>query len=186
LKSPSDCPPRSRGAVANLHAATAQIGVAIAGLYPAISLTAAGGVQSQTAGELTDWASRFFTFGPTLELPVFDRGRWRTITLQRVREKEAAVAYAGTVLNALQEVEDAVSAWFADQDRQAWLADSVRQSRTALDLTRQRYASGVASFIEVLDTERTLRANELSLIQSTLAVDEDLVVIYRALGGGWE
>lgn len=178
--------PDIRRAEANLHAATAQIGVAVAGLYPQISLLGAGGVQSLAATDLTDWASRFFSLGPTLQLPVFDRGRWQTVTLQRVREKEAAVAYASTVLNALQEVEDALAAYVADQDQQAWLNDTVRQDRDALDLTKQRYASGVASFIEVLDAERTLRQNELSLIHSTLAVDEDLVVIYRALGGGWQ
>ena len=173
-------------AEAELHAATAQIGVAVAGLYPRITLNGAGGLQSQTSGELTEWASRFFSLGPTLELPLFDRGRWQTVSLQRVREREAAVSYAGTVLNALQEVEDARAAYDADQDRQSWLDSTVIQNRDALELVRQRYASGVASFIEVLDAERTLRQNELSLVQSQTEVAEDLVALYRALGGGWE
>ena len=173
-------------AEAELHAATAQIGVAVAGLYPRITLTGAGGVQSETTGELTEWASRFFALGPTLELPVFDRGRWQTISLQRVREKEAAVAYANTVLNALQEVENARATYDADQDRHAWLQNAVAQNRDALDLTRARYRSGVASFIDVLDAERTLQQNQLSLAQSETAVSEDLVTLYRALGGGWE
>src|SRR5262249_41246497 len=120
-----------------------------------------------------------------LELPVFDRGRWQTVSLQRVREREAAVSYAGTVLNALQEVENARAAYDADQDRRTWLESTVSQNRDALDLVRQRYRSGVASFIEVLDAERTLRQNELSLVQSQTAVGEDLVALYRALGGGW-
>ncbi|HEV7986786.1 MAG TPA: efflux transporter outer membrane subunit [Steroidobacteraceae bacterium] len=173
-------------AEADLHAATAQIGVAVAGLYPRITLTGAGGVQSETTGELTEWASRFFSLGPTLELPVFDRGRWQTVSLQRVREKEAAVSYANTVLNALQEVGNARAAYDADQDRHAWLQNAVAQNRDALDLTRERYRSGVASFIEVLDAERTLQQNQLSLAQSETAVSEDLVALYRALGGGWE
>ncbi|MGA2564852.1 MAG: TolC family protein, partial [Steroidobacteraceae bacterium] len=74
----------------------------------------------------------------------------------------------------------------ADQDRQAWLQNTVAQNRDALDLTRARYRSGVASFIEVLDAERTLRQNELALAQSQTAVSEDLVALYRALGGGWD
>jgi len=177
--------PDIRKAEADLHAATAQIGVAVAGLYPSITLTGAGGMQSETTSELTQWASRFFSFGPTLELPMFDRGRWQTVSLQRVREKEAAVAYANTVLNALQEVENTRAAYDADQDRHAWLQNTVAQNRDALELTRARYRSGVASFIEVLDAERTLRQNELSLAQSETAVSEDLVTLYRALGGGW-
>jgi NodT family efflux transporter outer membrane factor (OMF) lipoprotein len=178
--------PDIRKAEASLHAATADIGVAIAGLYPRLTLTGSGGLQSETAGEVTEWASRFFSLGPTLELPVFDRGRWQTISLQRVREKEAAVSYANTVLNALQEVENARAAYDADQDRRAWLVSTVEQDRDALELTRQRYRSGVASFIEVLDAERTLRQNELLEAQSQTTVGEDLVALYRALGGGWE
>jgi len=96
------------------------------------------------------------------------------------------VVYAGTVLNALQEVEDARAAYDADQDRDARLEATVEQDRDALELTRQRYGSGVASFIEVLDAERTLRQNELSRAQSATVVGEDLVSLYRALGGGWE
>jgi outer membrane protein, multidrug efflux system len=178
--------PDIRRAEASLHEATADIGVAIAGLYPRLTLTGTGGLQSETAGEVTEWASRFFTFGPTLELPVLDRGQWRTVSLQRVRAREAAVAYANTVLNALQEVEDARAAYDADQDRDVRLSATVEQDREALDLTRQRYGSGVASFIEVLDAERTLRQNELSRAQSQTVVGEDLVGLYRALGGGWE
>jgi NodT family efflux transporter outer membrane factor (OMF) lipoprotein len=178
--------PDIRRAEANLHQATAEIGVAVAGLYPRLTLTGAGGLQSETAGEVTEWASRFFTLGPTLELPVLDRGQWRTVSLQRVRAREAAVLYAGTVLNALQEVENARAAYDADQDRDARLGATVEQDRDALDLTRQRYGSGVASFIEVLDAERSLRQNELSRAQSATVVGEDLVSLYRALGGGWE
>jgi outer membrane protein, multidrug efflux system len=178
--------PDIRKAEADLHAATAQIGVAVAGLYPRITLTGGGGVQSETTSELTEWTSRFFSIGPTLELPVFDRGRWQTVSLQRVREKEAAVTYASTVLNALHEVENARAAYDADQDRHAWLTRTVEQDRDALELTRARYRSGVASFIEVLDAERTLKQNQLSLAQSETAVGEDLVALYRALGGGWE
>lgn len=173
-------------AEAELHAATAQIGVAVADLFPRVTLTGAGGLQSQTSGELTEWASRFFAVGPTLELPVFDRGRWQTVSLQRVREKEAAVRYANTVLNALQEVENARAAYDADQDRHTWLEKAVAQDLDAVELTRERYRTGVASFIEVLDAERTLQQNQQSLAQNETAVGQDLVTLYRTLGGGWQ
>lgn len=178
--------PDIRKAEATLHAATADIGVAVAGLYPRLTLTGGAGVQSETVSKLTDWASRFFALGPTLELPLFDRGRWQTVSLQKTRARQAAVSYANTVLNALLEVENARAAFSAEQDRRAWLEATVEKNRDAVTLARQRYGSGVASFIEILDAERTLQQNELSLAQSRTALGEDLVALYRALGGGWE
>ena len=178
--------PDIREAEANLHAATAQIGVAVASLFPRLTLGATGGFQSSGAGNLLEWASRFATVGPSLDLPVFDRGRWKTVRLYDVRTQEAALAYQRTVLNALHEVENALAAYGADQQRRAWLDATIAQNRDALTLSRQRYASGLATFIEVLDAERTLQQNQLALADSTSAVSIDLVRVYRALGGGWQ
>jgi NodT family efflux transporter outer membrane factor (OMF) lipoprotein len=178
--------PDIREAEANLHAATAQIGVAVANLFPRLTLTAGGGFQSETPGKLLEWASRFGSLGPTLDLPIFDRGRWKTVRLYDVRAQEAALAYQRTVLGALHEVENALAAYAADQQRRDWLEATVAQNRDAMSLTRARYASGVATFIEVLDTQRSLQQNELALVDSTTSVSADLVRLYRALGGGWE
>jgi multidrug efflux system outer membrane protein len=178
--------PDIREAEANLHAATAQIGVAVANLFPRLTLAANGGFQSETAGNLLEWASRFVSFGPTLDLPIFDQGRWKTVRLYDVRAQEAALAYQRTVLNALHEVENALAAYGADQQRRAWLDATVAQNRDALTLSRQRYESGLATFIEVLDAERTLQQNQLALAESIGAVSTDLVRIYRTLGGGWQ
>ena len=177
--------PDIREAEANLHAATAQIGVAVADLFPRLSLGASGGFQSASTGNLLEWASRFGSIGPALDLPLFDRGRWKTVRLYDVRAQEAALAYQRTVLDALHEVENALAAYAADQQRRAWLATTVAQNRETLALSRQRYESGVVSFIDVLDAERTLQQNELSLDDSIAAVSTDLVRVYRALGGGW-
>ena len=117
---------------------------------------------------------------------MFDRGRWKTVRLYDVRAQEAALAYQRTVLNALHEVENALAAYGADQQRRAWLGSTVLQNRDALSLARQRYESGLANFIDVLDAERTLQQNQLALVDSTTAVAADLVRLYRALGGGWE
>ena len=106
--------------------------------------------------------------------------------LQRVKAKEAAVVYAQTVLAALNQVEDALAAYGSDQARSASLETAATASRNARLLARQRYQSGVASFIDVLDAERTEEQNELSLADATTAVSADLVGLYRALGGGWE
>ncbi len=177
--------PDIRQAEASLHAATAQIGVATADLFPRLTLAATGGDQSETLGQLFDWASRFGSIGPSLDLPVFDLGRWRTVHLYGVRAQEAALAYQRTVLGALHEVENAIAAYSADQRRRVALEAAVVQNRDALGLSRQRYEHGVASFLEVLDVQRSLQQNELALAEARAAVDIDLVQIYRTLGGAW-
>ncbi|HEY1723924.1 MAG TPA: efflux transporter outer membrane subunit [Steroidobacteraceae bacterium] len=178
--------PDIREAEASLHAATAQQGVAMADLFPRLTVSAGGGYQSETAGELLEWASRFGSFGPALDLPVFDRGRWKSLRLYDVRAQEAALSYQAAVLQALHEVDNAATALGTDQQRRAWLLATVADNRDALTLSRQRYESGLTNFIDVLDAERTLQQNQLSLVDSTTAVSTDLVRLYRALGGGWQ
>jgi len=178
--------PDIREAEAKLHAATARVGVAVADLYPKLTLGAEGGYQSERVSTLTSWASRFLNAGPTLELPIFEGGRLRaTVRLQNAQEQEAALDYRRTVLAALHEVDDALAAYGADQARQVALGEAVARDRDAVDLAKQRYASGVASFIDVLDALRTLQQNQLALADGQSAVSTDLVVLYKALGGGW-
>jgi outer membrane protein, multidrug efflux system len=179
--------PDIRQAEANLHAATAQIGVAVSNYFPQLTLTAQGGFQSQGVSKLIETASRFATLGPAVELPIFEGGRLRaTVKLQRLKAKEAAVVYAQTVLAALNQVENALAAYGSDQARRASLETAATASRNARLLARERYQSGVASFIDVLDAERTEEQNELALADATTAVSADLVQLYRALGGGWQ
>ena len=179
--------PDIRRSEANLHAATARVGVAVADLFPRLTLNASGGWQSQGLSQLVQAASRFGSIGPALELPIFEGGRRQaTIRLEDVRAKEAGIDYARTVLGALHEVENALAAYGADQQRRVSLEAAVAASRDALTLARQRYESGVTSFIDVLTADRTLEQNELELADTTTAVSTDLVLLYKALGGGWE
>lgn len=174
-------------AEAELHAATARIGVAVADLYPRVTLTAQGGFEAEGLSELLRAASRFATFGPSVELPIFEGGALRaTVRLRTVEQKEAAVDYARTVLGALDEVENALAAYGADQDRRVALIGAAASSGAALKLARQRYEGGLTSFIEVLDAERTLEQNQLALADATTAVSSDLVHLYKTLGGGWQ
>jgi outer membrane protein, multidrug efflux system len=177
--------PDIREAEASLHAATAQVGVAVADLYPQLTLSANGGFQSESIGSLLRWSSLFGSVGPALDIPIFDRGRRRTVRLYNLKAQEAALAYQSAVLNALHEVEDAAAAYRADQQQRQWLTDTVAQNRIALDLARQRYQSGLYDFTNVLEVQRTLQQSEQSLLESTTAVSSDLVTLYRALGGGW-
>jgi NodT family efflux transporter outer membrane factor (OMF) lipoprotein len=179
--------PDIRRSEASLHAATARIGVAVADLFPRLTLTGAGGWQSQGLSRLIEVASRFGSIGPSIELPIFEGGRQQaTIRLENVRAQEAGIDYARAVLGALHEVENALAAYGADQTRRVSLQAAVVASRDALTLARQRYESGITSFIDVLTADRTLEQNELALADTTTAVSTDLVLLYKTLGGGWE
>ena len=175
------------GAEARLHAAVAQQGVAIADLYPRLTLSASGGAQSQDLAHLLDWASRFGVIEPQVQLPVFDAGRRRAnVRLQDARARDAALDYAKTVLGALHEVDDALTVYDAEQRRRASLDATVAQNRTAVDLAMDRYRSGVGDFLSVLDAQRAEQQNQLQQADSTTSVSTDLVALYKALGGGWD
>jgi NodT family efflux transporter outer membrane factor (OMF) lipoprotein len=179
--------PDIRRAEAQLHAATAEIGVAVADLFPQLTLNADAGIQASHFADLSNWAGRFFSLGPSLEIPIFSGGARRAnMRLQDTKAQEAAIAYASTVLSALHEVENALVAYGNEQTRRTSLEATLTQNRTALALAQQRYQSGIANFIDVLDAERTLQQTQLSLTDSTAAVSTDLVALYKALGGGWQ
>jgi NodT family efflux transporter outer membrane factor (OMF) lipoprotein len=179
--------PDVREAEARLHAATADIGVAEAAFYPTFSLGGSVGLQSIQINKLFELNARQFAIGPGLSVPLFEGGRLKAaLRLTRAKQKEAALTYQRTVLRALHEVDNALTAYRTEQARRAELTAAVGETRHALDLARARYAQGVASFLEVLDAQRTLLANELLLAQSTTTVSNNLVALYKALGGGWE
>lgn len=177
--------PDVREAEARLHAATARVGVATASLFPNLTLSGPAGLQAVNIDRLGEWASRYYTFGPSLDVPVFATGRRATLRLQDAQAKEAALVYRGTVLSAMHDVEGAIAAYAADNDRRRTLEATVGRNRDARDLARQRYESGLGSFIDVLDAERTLLQNQLALAQTNQSSAIDLVGLYKALGGGW-
>lgn len=179
--------PDIRAAEANLHAATARVGVAVAQLYPSVTFNASIGTQAERFPQLASWASRFFQVGPSINIPIFEGGKLKaTVHLQEAQEKEAAVDYAKTVLSAVHDVENALLAYSAEQERRHSLLKTEDENRRALGLARQRYRNGITTFLDVLDAERTLQETQLTLADSTQSVSTDLVALYKALGGGWQ
>ena len=179
--------PDIRQAEARLHASTANVGVAIASFYPDVSLTGSFGLRAIDASYLTNWASDFYAFGPSVSLPIFQGGRLTaSLRLARAQEAEAALAYRATVLNALREVEDALVAYRTDRVARDRDAEAVRSASMALYLARDRYAHGLEDFIQVLDAERTLVGSRQQLAQADVTLTNDVVSLYNALGGGWE
>jgi NodT family efflux transporter outer membrane factor (OMF) lipoprotein len=177
--------PDIRRAEAELHAATANIGVATADLYPRLSLSGSLGLQALRFNKLGDWASRFYNFGPSLQIPVFNGVTYANISLQEVRQKESALQYKTIVLGALHDVENAVSSYGAEQLRQHSLERAADADRRALSLAEQRYKAGLSSFLDVLDAERRLYASQSEVARSAITINTDLIAIYKALGGGW-
>jgi len=179
--------PDIRQAEAQLHAATANVGVAVASFYPDISLTGSLGIRASDASYLTNWASHFYSFGPSVSLPIFQGGRLTAnLRLARAQAAESMLRYRGTVLNALREVEDALVAYRTDRAARDKLAETVKSGSTTLYLARNRYEHGLSDFIQVLDAQRTLVGARQQLIQADVSLINDVVALYRALGGGWE
>ncbi len=179
--------PDIREAEANLHAATANVGVAVSNFFPQISLTGSFGFQSLQLSTIGQWAAQQYGVGPTITLPIFQGGRLRAeLRLSRARQKEAAIAYRKTVLSAFHDVSNALTDYAAEQARRERLQTQAAQDRIAFNLATQRYRSGLSSFIDVLDAERQDLQAQQDLVTSTTAVSTDLVALYKALGGGWE
>ena len=176
--------PDIQRAQAQLHAATAGIGVAVADLYPRITIGARFGFESVASGSFGDWGSRQWSIGPNLQLPIFDGGRLRsTVTLRELQQQEAAVAYQQTVLKAWHEIDDALSAYTADRQRHVQLTERERFSRDAWELARVRYDNGLTDFLVQLDAQRTLLAAQREHVQSAGRLALDLVALTKALGG---
>lgn len=179
--------PDIRQAEATLHAATANVGVAVASFYPDVSLTGSFGLRALDGAYLTNWASSFYSFGPSVSLPIFQGGRLTAgLRMARAQEAAAALSYRGTVLNALREVEDALVAYRTDRATRDKLAEAVHSGVTTLYLARDSYTHGLTDFIQVLDAERTLVGSRQQLVQADVMLTNDVVALYNALGGGWE
>jgi NodT family efflux transporter outer membrane factor (OMF) lipoprotein len=179
--------PDIRQAEANLHAATANVGVAVASFYPDISLTGNIGMRALDASYLTNWASHFYSAGPAVSLPIFSGGRLTAgLTLARAEQKEAALNYRATVLNALREVEDALVTYRVDRASRDLLQDTLDSAQLTWDLARSQYDYGLASFINVLNAQGTVLTDRQALVQANVQLVNDIVSLYRALGGGWE
>ncbi len=179
--------PDIREAAAKLHQATAALGVAVAQTYPDVTLTGEVGTRALEAHYLTHWSNLFYSYGPAVSLPIFEGGQLTSnIDLTTAEQKEAALQYQQTVLNALQEVENALAAYRADRARQVSLADTVKSAQDGLMLATDRYRHGLSSFIDVLTTENQLVTARQQYTDSALSVTVDVIQLYRALGGGWQ
>lgn len=125
--------PDVREAEANLHAATAQIGVSVAELFPSFTLSGQFGLRNSESNWLTDWSSHFYSFGPQVSIPIFQGGRLvSSVKVARAQQGAAVLDYRQTVLTALGDVENALVSYRTDQQREAGLAKPSTRCKTPL------------------------------------------------------
>lgn len=179
--------PDIRRAERQLAAANARIGAATADLFPRFSLTGSLGLASGSFHNIGRLDSAYYSIGPSVSWPIFDAGRIRAnIDVQSERQVQAAGNYEAAVLDSLEDVENALVGYGQEQARHRDLQVAAEANRRAVQLATQLYEKGLTDFLTVLDAQRNLFAAEDNLVQSDRALSNDIVALYKALGGGWE
>lgn len=167
-----------------LEAQNARVGVAQALRFPAISLTGVVGLASNDLSTLTDEAA--WSVGGSLVGPLFHFNQNRErVEIEKARTRQTQYRYEQTVLTAFREVEDALVEIETYREQLAAVTRKQKAAQNANALSKERYDKGVASYLEVLESERTLFSVELELSETTQAYLSAYVKLYKALGGGW-
>jgi NodT family efflux transporter outer membrane factor (OMF) lipoprotein len=173
-------------AEANMHSASAQVGVATANRLPNITLSANAGSNALAINQLFGPGTGFWNIGAALLAPIFDGG---SLLHQqrgaRAAYQQAAEQYRGTVLVAFQNVADTLSALEHDAEGLKSTASATDAAKTSVDLARLRYKDGYDSYLAVLTAEQTYQQQRLSLVQAQAARFADTAALFQALGGGW-
>jgi outer membrane protein, multidrug efflux system len=178
--------PDVRMAEAGIHAATANIGVATADLFPRVTINASIGCSPGNSGDLLDSLARFWSIGPSVSWNLFQAGRTLSnIEFRKALQEESILAYRRTVLIAIHEVENALIASTKEQEHRESLRVAVVANRRAAGLATDLYTAGQTGFLNVLVAHRALYSTEDSLAQSNHAMAVELIALYKALGGGW-
>lgn len=169
-----------------LHAASAQVGVATANLYPQITLTGSYGSEANTIGSMFNSSTVIWSLGAGLLQPIFRGG---TLTAKRraaIAAYDQAVAqYRGTVLLAFQNVADVLRALEADARTLRAQADAEAAARDTLELTQKQFQLGAVSYLSLLNAERQYQQVLISLVQAQALRFADTAALFQALGGGW-
>jgi NodT family efflux transporter outer membrane factor (OMF) lipoprotein len=177
--------PDVRAVEMQLAAQSALIGVSVADLYPSISLLGLVGLSATSLGgssRVLSWA-----FGPGLVWNVFDHGRLtNTVLLQDARFQQLYEQYQDAVLRAAREVDDAAVGFASTGEQIALLADAVKAAQRSLDIATIQYREGLTDFQRVLDSQRTLFSQQELLVTSRGNLTQNLIALYKAMGGGWE
>jgi multidrug efflux system outer membrane protein len=167
-------------------AAVARIGQANAARWPTVSITGSYGGQAGLPGDLFGSQARVYQVLLGISFPLFDNGRLASVSAAaRARAEQARASYEGVALNALREASDALVGIRTARDEAVALATQATALRQALDLATLRYEAGIATYLDLLDAQRSLFVAELALSQAQLGELTAAVQLYKALGGSW-
>ncbi len=173
-------------AEANLHAASAQVGVATANRLPNITLSANAGSNALAIGQVFGPGTWFGSIGAGLLAPIFDGG---TLLHQqraaRAAYRQTAEQYRGTVLTAFQNVADTLAALEHDAETLKATAAAADAAKSSLDLSRLQYKNGYAAYLSVLNANQAYQQARISLVQAEADRFTDTAALFQALGGGW-
>ncbi|MBL7214361.1 MAG: efflux transporter outer membrane subunit [Phycisphaerae bacterium] len=176
--------PDIRRAERELAAQTAQIGYATADLYPSFSLNGNIGFEAMDFSDVTKNGSQYYGFGPSFRWNIFDGDRIRNqIKIEESKTKQLYWQYRSTVLSALEEVENAMTSYIQERQRQQALQQSVDAAKKSVELVTTQYKNGLTDFQNVLILQRSQFQQQDKLAQSEGQVVQNLIRIYKALGG---
>ena len=168
-----------------LKAAYANIGVARAAFFPRIALTASAGFGSSELSSLFDDASRAWAFSPRLDLPIFTAGSLRArLKVSKVDREISLARYEGAIQGAFREVADALARQEAIVEQLQAQQSLVEATSASYRLSELRFSRGVDNFLSVLDSQRSVYGARQGLIGIRLARLDNLVILYKVLGGG--
>jgi NodT family efflux transporter outer membrane factor (OMF) lipoprotein len=178
--------PDVRSAEAQLHAASAQIGVATANQLPQFSITSSLGTAAAGFGTMFGPGAAIWTLAGGVSQTLFDAGT----LLHKKRAAvaafdEAAAQYSSTVIKACQNVADTLRALEADADALAAQTAAERSAFASLDLSRRQYQLGAIDYLTLLNAERTWQQARINLVQAEANRYSDTAALFQALGGGW-
>lgn len=178
--------PDIRQAEQSMIAANASIGAARALFFPNISLTASAGFMNSEVSDLFKSDSAAFTIAPSLYLPIFNAGRNRAnLQVAEAGQKIAVAQYEGAIQSAFREVSDTLVNRRALKEQLEAQSRQLEAEQVRYKLSDLRYTNGVASYLDLLDAQRSLFALEQSVVQVRLAQMQNQVSLYKVLGGGW-
>ena len=178
--------PDIREAERRLAAANARIGVATADLFPTVALTGAVGAQGGPRAPAAIPITWIGSIGPSLYMPLLDFGALDAqIEIADLQTHEALVAYKQAILVAVRQVDDAGTSYRAQLERLKSLDSALVAAREATQIATQRYDRGLTDFLNVLDAERQQFDLEARQVATRQKAADDLVALYKALGGGW-
>jgi NodT family efflux transporter outer membrane factor (OMF) lipoprotein len=178
--------PDIRQAERELAGATARIGAATADLFPRLVLSGAVGYQEQGLGVSPEIFSSIWSAGPSVDWRLLDFGALDALVdIADLRAREQLLNYKRIVLNAVREVDASIDAYMGQQERLRNLSNALAASQRSVDLATERYDRGLTDSLNVIDAERTEFSLEQQYVVSQQAAAEQLVTLYKALGGGW-